>query len=75
MTATTARDGRERSEAAVSRAVRAAADHVYRHSNYSPDPYGDAYDAAFNTARALGAGPAHARELAEQAARGSDDAL
>jgi hypothetical protein len=58
------------SEPAVRRAVDAAADLAYRHANYSPD----AYDLAYNTARALGASPARARELAEQAARGSDDA-
>jgi hypothetical protein len=62
------------SEPAVRRAVDAAADLAYRHANYSPDAYGDAYDIAYNTARALGVGPARARELAEQAARGSDDA-
>jgi hypothetical protein len=53
------------SEPAVRRAVYTAADLAYRHANYSPDAYGIAY----NTARALGAGPARARELAEQAAR------
>ena len=63
------------SEPAVCRAVYAAADLMYRHSNYSPDAYDDAYDVAYNTARALGAGRARARELAEQAARGSEDAL
>ena len=55
------------SEPTVRRAVYAAADLAYRHANYSPDVYGLAY----NTARALGANPARARELA---ARGSDDA-